>query len=360
MRSGCCFSHPAERVQPPEVAQTQGADRICVWFQKGKCRNGASCQFSHVQEERDGNVIVVRNLPKSADPKSLEAELVNHFRTFGYIARTQVKTDLSNRCRGFAFVVFDNVESVKKALLSSHPAWDIKCKVDLPIYIEGDTRSSRKTTAANRGMATKDTPLRFPFSTANRVLFVGEGDFSYTHAALECGCLDPHRAVATSYEPPRLDKNLDKLRMLGVRCMLHVDATVLNSLGFSDKFDVVVFNFPHTGEPSIERNRELLEAFFRSAETVLSNGGRIAVALKQTWPYSDWELDKCAALAGFSLASSCPFPVAALRGHGYSHTTTDDIAHQVEFLESAMTYEFVRATGWPSFNKNSRIHTNGS
>ena len=127
-RADCRFTHPDEdRIVLPE-------QRTCVWFQKGKCRNGTKCPFQHVQEERDGNIIVVRNLPKADLPEALHFQLLQHFKSFGYITRIQVKTDLDQRCRGFAFVIFADACSAMEAVNSEHPDWDIKLKADLPMF----------------------------------------------------------------------------------------------------------------------------------------------------------------------------------------------------------------------------------
>lgn len=332
---GCTFAHPLR-----EVAQDPGTgpdDRVCVWFQKGKCRNGAVCKFQHVQQERDTNIIVVRDLPKSVAPDELERELIHHFKACGYLARIQVKTDLSGRCRGFAFVVFCDASSADKALQCSHPSWDIKRKTDLPIYVEGDTRDDRKTRSAVQCV---DAPLRLPFNSRDRVLLVGEGDFSFSAAAIKMGCLEPSLALATSNEPPRSMLHLEGLIGSGAQIRTDVDATDLSSASLAEAVDVVVFNFPHTGEPSIEANQRLLQGFFKSARDVLRPGGRIAVTLKQTWPYSEWDISACSEAGGFQELDAYPFPARALHDCGYTHSTTDDIPHQVGFLQSARTFEF--------------------
>ncbi|CAK9066552.1 unnamed protein product [Durusdinium trenchii] len=311
-------------------------ERICVWFQKGKCKNGTKCQFMHVRQERDGNVVVVRNLAKSTDPEVLETELLQHFKTYGYVTRIQVKTDLNNRCRGFAFVVFADANSALEALKCPHPFWNIKLKSDLPMYIEGETRPSRKTHSQDR----VSSPARLAFTRNQTVLLIGEGDFSFAAASVAMGCLDPSNTLATSVEPPRCTKHLEYLYAKGMECRTDVDAT---SLTFTESYDVVVFNFPHTGEPSIEANVTLLKRFFRSAVDLLLPGGIVAVSLKQTWPYSEWNLEGCAAMAGLQKGAAYLFPAETLLRHGYTHTTTDDIPHEVEHLEGAKTVEFIRA-----------------
>ena len=326
-RPDCVFVHPDGRKAPEK--------RICVWFQKGKCRNGSDCEFQHVQEERDGNIIVVRNLGKAEEPKILEVELLEHFKRFGYITRVQVKTDLNNRCRGFAFVVFADASFASEAVKCTHPVWDIKIKSDLPMYIEGEKRQTRKTRPEDQVRA----PCRMPFTKHQRVLLVGEGDFSFTAASVAMGCLTPSLAVSTSNELPRCKKHLENLRIKGVQCRTDVDAT---SLSFEEQFDVVVFNFPHTGEPSIEANVCLLKMFFESAKEILSPDGIVAVSLKQTWPYSDWDIEGCAETAGFQKHTAYLFPADKLHQNGYSHSTTDHIPHNVEHLQSAKTVEFVK------------------
>merc|ERR1712217_879801 len=102
-------------------------------------------------------------------------------------------------------------------------------------------------------------------------------------------------------------------------------------------FDVVVFNHPHTGEPSIEQNQHLLKGFFHSAKKVVKAGARVAVTLKQTWPYSEWQLEACAREAGFVAQGRFDFPATALSRLGYTHVTTDNIPHKVEYLDSAKT-----------------------
>ena len=329
-RADCVFAHP-QGIESQVAGQQE--TRICVWFQQGKCWHGTSCEFQHVQQERDGNIIVVRNLGKANEPEVLEVELLEYFKTFGYITRIQVKTDLNNRCRGFAFIIFADASFAAEAVKCRHPIWDIKLKSDLPMYIEGEVQPIRK--------ACLDRVKALPqlrFRKGQKVLLVGEGDFSYTAAALKMGCLDPS-SIATSMEAPRCKKHLEELKKKGVKCYTDVDAT---SLTLEEDFDVVVFNFPHTGEPSIEANVRLLRKFFESSVAVLRPGGTVAASLKQTWPYSEWDLEECASAAGFKEQAAYLFHAKKLLQNGYTHTTTDDIPHAVEHLQSAKTVEFVK------------------
>ncbi|CAE7878096.1 UPF0617 protein [Symbiodinium microadriaticum] len=335
-RVGCPFKHPAA----PTVARDAASEkRICVWFQKGHCRNGSQCMFQHVQQERDANVLVVRNLPKSEDPLLLESEILAYFKSFGYVSRIQAKTDLDNRCRGFAFVIFADACCAADALACNHPHWDIRRKTELPMYIEGTVKMSRKAALPERVQG----EARLPFVAADRVLLVGEGDFSFAATALTLGFLGTAHCCASSKEPPRDAKHLVQLAKDGLRCLTDIDATRLAEASLTGAFDVVVFNFPHTGEPNVEANQALLKGFLGSATTSLRGDGRIAVTLKQTWPYTEWELEACGASVGLRVVDAYPFPAQVLIERGYTHTTTDNIPHKVEHLHSARTVEFVRA-----------------
>jgi hypothetical protein len=124
-----------------------------------------------------------------------------------------------------------------------------------------------------------------------RVLLVGEGDFSFTLALLRATGDVAMSTTATSYDARedvvrryRGEANLTTLsRDYGdhVRVLHGVDATDLTTaIGSSEKFDRVVFNFPHiAGKAKMDRNRALLGGYLKSARDVLSERGVIEVAL---------------------------------------------------------------------------------
>jgi hypothetical protein len=65
-------------------------------------------------------------------------------------------------------------------------------------------------------------------------------------------------------------------------------------LNFEDRFDRVVFNFPHAGlgikdqDVNVTKNQELLQKFFLNANEVVRVGGQVHVALKRGKPYDLW------------------------------------------------------------------------
>lgn len=225
----------------------------------------------------------IRNLPKDGDPNILKEEILLYFKSFGYVARIAVKTDLDEKYRGFVFVIFAD-RSVDSSLANEHPIWDIKRKRDLPMYVEREDRAShRMVEPPVRSRA----DLRFPCVSSDDVILFGEGDFSYAATAIDSGKLGPSHAVSTSMNSPRDQCHINKLRASCVECLIDVDVTCFVQQGYDCRFDVAVINFPHTGEPAIEANGELLNSFFAFAGRLLRRGGRAAIALKQTWPYTE-------------------------------------------------------------------------
>lgn len=110
---------------------------------------------------------------------------------------------------------------------------------------------------------------------------------------------------------------------IGARVLVGVDATKLSDRFStdSDKFDKIIFNFPHAGgKMKINRNRELLKGFFISAQTLIKSTGLILVSLcngqggtpadtpQRRWDDS-WQIVEMAAHGNFLLTNVEPFLV---------------------------------------------------
>ncbi|MPC07967.1 Mitochondrial ribosome-associated GTPase 2 [Portunus trituberculatus] len=123
------------------------------------------------------------------------------------------------------------------------------------------------------------------FAEGSRVLFVGEGDFSFTRALLQKGQCAAVHLTATSFQhqpSERARRNLEVLTEQGVEVVLGVDATRLHLHPSIQhlRFTHIVFNFPHVGgKMRIDLNRKLLREFFQSAVEVLECGGCVVVTL---------------------------------------------------------------------------------
>lgn len=168
-------------------------------------------------------------------------------------------------------------------------------------------------------------------------LVLGDGNFSFSLSLCKQLPLSegpPVKVVATSFENlervlqrPQAEEALKKLAECPSVVTLHsVDATKLEECDSLKRlqvvFDVVIFNFPHTGgKGKIELNRALVRDFFVSASrsALVSPEGEIQLSLccgqggtpvdppKRGYQNS-WKVIEMAAEGGFVLYSVEPFP----------------------------------------------------
>ncbi|DBA02519.1 TPA: hypothetical protein N0F65_010991 [Lagenidium giganteum] len=181
------------------------------------------------------------------------------------------------------------------------------------------------------------------------VLIVGDGNFSYSRAFLRANrerIAAPVNAInvtATSLDTrdelismyPKCVDILTELEAGGVNVVHDINATRLiqYSLVSTQKFDRIVFNFPHFAEGGnrrnkIHRHRQLLCDFFLSARDVLAADGQVWVSLcagqggtpmeKKVRAWGDtWQVMHCAASAGLLVQNVHECPVDELLALGY-------------------------------------------
>ncbi|KAG8747776.1 hypothetical protein FRC12_013993 [Ceratobasidium sp. 428] len=129
-----------------------------------------------------------------------------------------------------------------------------------------------------------------PFCPEDKILLVGEGNFSFAHSLLDHPSiphLPPSSITATAYdsEPECLSKypdataHISALRTAGVTVLFNVDATHLEkTFKKGQKWDKVVWNFPHVGmgiadvERNVVANQRVLLGFLKSVAGVLERG----------------------------------------------------------------------------------------
>jgi hypothetical protein len=168
-------------------------------------------------------------------------------------------------------------------------------------------------------------------------LIVGDGDLSYgAMMADELSGSSSIRLTATVLEEEtvhnqvyeRSKENAESIASHPLhRVRFGIDATELPTFFPDTKFDSIEFNFPHwRGKTNNKRNRQLADAFFKSAASVLKPDGEIRVALchgqggvpsddLQEWRQS-WMPAMYAAEHGLLLSRLEPFePVYGLSSH---------------------------------------------
>ncbi|KAG1773982.1 hypothetical protein EV702DRAFT_1180953 [Suillus placidus] len=149
-----------------------------------------------------------------------------------------------------------------------------------------------KTKHKGKGKAPALRPT-IPFTPTDKILLVGEGNFSFAHALvidppLSLEHLPPSNITATSYDSEEecYDKYLDArskvevLRERGAEVLFGVDGTRLGKCNAlkGRRFDRVVFNFPHAGKGITDQDRNILSnqmlilGFLRSVVDCLAEG----------------------------------------------------------------------------------------
>ncbi|KAG9097676.1 hypothetical protein FRC06_007316 [Ceratobasidium sp. 370] len=129
-----------------------------------------------------------------------------------------------------------------------------------------------------------------PFCPEDKILLIGEGNFSFAHSLLHHPSvphLPPANITATAYDTERecLSKypdaatHISALRTAGATVLFGVDATQLEkTFKKGQRWDKVVWNFPHVGmsiadvERNVVANQRVLLGFLRSVAGVLERG----------------------------------------------------------------------------------------
>ncbi|KAK0513018.1 hypothetical protein JMJ35_005035 [Cladonia borealis] len=181
-----------------------------------------------------------------------------------------------------------------------------------------------------------------PFSSSDRILLLGEGDFSFSRSLLETHGFTS--LIATSFDKSsalhsKYPQSTSNVRALeeeeGCQVLFGVDATKLGKPGALDgggkevrqgNFDRVIFNFPHVGgltkdvNRQVRYNQELLVGFFKSALPLLAPEGSIIVTIFEGEPYSLWNIRDLARHVGLTVGRSFKFQASAYPGYKHART----------------------------------------
>jgi 25S rRNA (uracil2634-N3)-methyltransferase len=216
-----------------------------------------------------------------------------------------------------------------------------------------------------RQKATLENMHRNLYATGERILLVGEGNFSFARAL--CKHLGSGAGVyASSYDSEAvLSKKYSDAAAcrkeiedsLGGTVLTSVDAMRLHKVKeFRGAFRKIVFNFPHlgAGEKDVDKNiamhRQLLAAFFASAVKCLepSQDGFIHIALKTGEPYKSWKIVQTARAACPELELKTAVPFSTSAWEGYAHRRTAGFSERYsnsnseELKDGAKVYVFKR------------------
>eukprot|EP00850_Spirogloea_muscicola_P022540 SM000300S11715 [mRNA] locus=s300:77264:79288:+ [translate_table: standard] len=195
-------------------------------------------------------------------------------------------------------------------------------------------------------------PLPRGFDANQRILLVGEGDFSFSLALARLigsgsGLVATTLDLEDKYSSGR--NIVDDLRATGATVLfgvdanrlgpcLHVELQLLGTTGkrkrkqgtrcvTDEPFDRIVFNFPHIGcgikdqDVNVWKNKVLVFNFFLSAVPLLHRDGRLHLAIKNGKPYRLWHVTDLAVQTGrLQLLSSYPFRASSFPGYKHQRT----------------------------------------
>ncbi|KAF8641072.1 hypothetical protein AX17_000716 [Amanita inopinata Kibby_2008] len=169
-----------------------------------------------------------------------------------------------------------------------------------------EQKEKQKLKGKGKNTATTDRRTQrqtTPFRPTDRVLLIGEGNFSFARALVRLYqneaaggrggsstsvFMPPSHITATAYDAedscyakyPDARQIVEEIRSSGVEVLFEVDATKLEKIGAlkGRKWDRVVWNFPHAGKGITDQDRNILSnqllalGFLRSAMNVLAEG----------------------------------------------------------------------------------------
>lgn len=201
--------------------------------------------------------------------------------------------------------------------------------------------------------ANEDFPSFCSYKPSDKILLVGEGNFSFSAALCKMLNFPGKNFVASSQNFPQFKSNYQLIESVGSEViLLDVSGANLEPLKGKKDFDNLIFNFPHTGvrqtsvpreqiQESIKSNQLLLRNLFVFAKHVISEYGRVHLTIKNVLPYTAWNLLEIAEDCGFLCVRKFSFPWREYTEKGYTHATTMNLSKSVQVnLEAAITYEF--------------------
>lgn len=207
-----------------------------------------------------------------------------------------------------------------------------------------------KTYPANRDQAKEfNVPFFIDRIKLGNVLFVGEGNFSFSCALAQLPEVPAQRIVTSIYEDHAetdvVKENTTRLESIGAAVQYGVDATKLDQSLKNKKFHTIIFQFPNTGsrDPLYGHNSNfvLIRRFLKSAAFCLEDGGIILItAVDNPYYRGAFRFEDAAKQAGYDEPEVLVFNPEDF--HGYSHVNTNNHESAIDDHHVFKTWVFAR------------------
>ncbi|CAG7902589.1 unnamed protein product [Brassica rapa] len=190
-------------------------------------------------------------------------------------------------------------------------------------------------------MEVQETKTLKQYSNKQKILLVGEGDFSFS---LSLGrAFGSASNITTSSLDSRVDvnrkytygkQNVEELERLGGTVIHGVNVHSMSSDNRLARYNRIVFNFPHSGlgfgseheSFYIMQHQALVRGFFESARKMLEDeDGEIHLTHKTTRPFSEWEIETLAQEKGLRLIGLMVFDQLAFPGYSNKKGSGNDL-----------------------------------
>ena len=181
----------------------------------------------------------------------------------------------------------------------------------------------------------------------SKTLLIGEGNLSFTISLVKKLRLLPNFITSTYEDYSELSEyaqfNAKLLKQAGIKVLHGLDATELHKHFYSNTFDTVIFQFPHSGSREgiigINANYVLVKKFIISAAYILKKDGVVLITVVDSDFYNNtFRFDELAEELGISQPTKYKFNPKDYPE--YEHTMTHQEESGIEDYSKFATYEF--------------------
>ncbi|GAB4166304.1 MAG: hypothetical protein Tsb006_5690 [Rickettsiaceae bacterium] len=178
-------------------------------------------------------------------------------------------------------------------------------------------------------------------------LLVGEGNLSFTISLVKKLQLLPNLIASTYEEYSELSEctnsNAKLLKQAGIKVLHGLDATELHKNFYSNTFDTIIFQFPHSGSREgingVNPNYVLVKNFITSASYILKRNGIVLITIVDSDFYNNmFRFDELTEELGISQLTKYKFSPKDYPE--YEHTMIHQEESGIDDYSKFATYEF--------------------